>query len=153
MTALTNGPGPLPTAAEDHAAITDVLHRYATAVDQRDWTLFRTCWTDDIDAEYGTIGQFSTADALTQKMTRFHQPMGASNHLISNVVVEFAPDDSDRARVVSYVHAVRMLSPGTPAASVDVIGSYEDVFVRTADGWRIRGRTFHLTRLVTNQPV
>lgn len=114
--------------------------------------MFRACWTDDIDAEYGTIGHFSTADALTQRMTQFHQPMGASNHLLSNIVVQFAPDDADRARVTSYVHAVLMLSPGTPAVSVDEVGSYEDVFVRTAAGWRIRGRTFHQTRLLTSSP-
>lgn len=43
------------------ADITDVLLRYATAIDTKDWELFRTCFTDDADADYGEIGQWSDA--------------------------------------------------------------------------------------------
>jgi len=38
----------------DHELITDVLVRYATGIDTKDWTLFRTCFTNDVSADYGT---------------------------------------------------------------------------------------------------
>ena len=37
----------------DHDLITDVLVRYATGIDTRNWPLFRTCFTDDVQADYG----------------------------------------------------------------------------------------------------
>jgi len=33
----------------DRAAISDVLIRYATGVDTRDWPLLRSCFTDEIE--------------------------------------------------------------------------------------------------------
>ena len=41
--------------------IAEVLVRYATGIDRRDWTLFRTCFTDDCDADYGDIGTLHSA--------------------------------------------------------------------------------------------
>jgi len=38
------------------ADVADVLVRYATGIDQRDWALFRTCFTEDCEADYGGIG-------------------------------------------------------------------------------------------------
>ncbi len=42
--------------------IADVLVRYATGIDRRDWTLFRSCFTDDCVADYGDIGVWHGAD-------------------------------------------------------------------------------------------
>ena len=41
---------------EVRADVADVLVRYATGIDRRDWELFRTCFTEDCDADYGDIG-------------------------------------------------------------------------------------------------
>jgi hypothetical protein len=47
------------------------------------------------------------------------------------------------------VHAVLLLTPGDPDNWIDVVGHYQDVFVRTADGWRIRDRSTHMARMLT----
>ncbi len=33
--------------------IAEVLVRYATGIDRRDWALLRSCFTDDCEADYG----------------------------------------------------------------------------------------------------
>ena len=40
----------------DREQITDLLIRYATALDTRDWHLFDSCFTEDAIADYGTLG-------------------------------------------------------------------------------------------------
>jgi hypothetical protein len=130
---------------DDQAQIGEVLIRYATGIDRRDWPLFRTCWTDDIDADYDQIGHFASADQITEAMTRIHQSMGPTYHRMSNFVIDI---DGDRAAVRSYVHVVLMLTPGDPNNWVDAVGHYEDVFVRTAEGWRIHGRISRTARVL-----
>jgi 3-phenylpropionate/cinnamic acid dioxygenase small subunit len=131
---------------EDEAEIGEVLIRYATGIDQRDWPLFRTCWSDEIDADYDQLGQFKDVDALTEVMTRMHENMGPTYHRVSNFVINV---DGDRAAVKSYVHAVLMLTPNDPDNWVDAVGHYDDVFVRTADGWRIARRISRTARMLT----
>jgi 3-phenylpropionate/cinnamic acid dioxygenase small subunit len=130
----------------DKAQIAEVLNRYATGIDSKDWPLFRSCWTDDIDVDYGDLGRFTTADELTDLMTKLHDSMGPTYHRMSNFVIDV---DGDRATVRSYVHAVLMLRPGDSANWVDAVGHYDDVFVRTPEGWRISSRISHTARLLT----
>ncbi|WP_081438707.1 nuclear transport factor 2 family protein [Pseudofrankia asymbiotica] len=129
---------------EDKAQISEVLIRYATGIDQRDWELFRTCWTDDVEADYGL--RLSGADAIMDYMATAHRDMGDTRHQLSNLVIDVT---GDQATARSYVHAVLMIRPDDPNAFIDVIGSYDDTLVRTTDGWRIGRRTFHLVRMIT----
>ena len=123
-----------------------MLVRYATGIDQRDWPLFRTCWTADVEADYGHLGQFTGVDAITDVMTRSHESLGPSYHRMTNFVIDV---DGDQATARSYVHAVLMVSRVDPGRWIDVIGHYDDVFVRTAEGWRISRRTSHIARMLT----
>jgi hypothetical protein len=131
---------------DDKAQIAEVLIRYATAIDFKDWPLFRTCWTDDVDADYGDLGRLTTADALTDLMTRIHAAMGPTYHRMSNLVIAV---DGDRATARSYVHAALMTVPGDSASWVEALGHYDDELVRTSDGWRIARRTTHIARVLS----
>ncbi len=46
--------------------VADVLVRYAAGIDRKDWRLFRTCFTADCHADYGDIGTWDGADAITE---------------------------------------------------------------------------------------
>jgi SnoaL-like domain len=131
---------------DDKAQIAEVLIRYATGIDFKDWALFRTCWTDEIDVDYGDLGQFTPAEALTDLMTRIHQDMGPTYHRMSNLVIKV---DGDRATARSYVHALLMAVPGDSSSWVDALGHYDDELVRTSDGWRIARRTTHIARVLS----
>ncbi len=130
----------------DRAQIADVLIRYATGIDQKDWTLFRSCWTDRIDVDYHQLGTFTDPDAFTEVMAQVHGPMGPTYHRMGNVVIDV---DGDRATVRSYVHAVLMLRPDDGENWIDAVGHYDDELVRTGDGWRIRRRVSTTARLLT----
>jgi 3-phenylpropionate/cinnamic acid dioxygenase small subunit len=127
----------------DKEQIAEVLIRYATGIDSKDWPLFRSCWTDEIDVDYQQLGRFTSADALTEVMTRLHEDMGPTYHRLSNFVIAV---DGDRATARSYVHAVLMLQPDDSTNWVDALGHYDDIFVRTQGGWRIRERLSRTAR-------
>jgi 3-phenylpropionate/cinnamic acid dioxygenase small subunit len=134
-------------APSDREQITDVLVRYATGIDARSWTLFRSCFTPDVRADYGEIGAWTDVDGITEFMAATHEGMVATKHMISNVTIEV---QGDAASVVSYVHAVLVLAEDPPTW-VDAVGHYVDRFVRTTGGWRIGERTYHMTRLLRSE--
>lgn len=127
----------------DTEQIADVLIRYATGIDSKDWPLLRSCWTDEIDVDYQQLGHFTSPDALTDVMRQLHENMGPTYHRLSNFVISV---EGDRATVRSYVHAVLMLQPDDDTNWVDALGHYDDVFVRTTDGWRINKRVSRTAR-------
>jgi 3-phenylpropionate/cinnamic acid dioxygenase small subunit len=117
--------------------VAELLVRYATGIDRRDWPLFRSCFTDDCDADYGDIGRWHGADALTSWMEGTHAVCGPTLHRITNQSVE--RDDGGLA-ARSYVDAI-VMGPDN-LAGVRAIGYYDDRLRRGDDGWRIAERTF-----------
>lgn len=118
-------------------AIVEVLVRYATAIDRRDWDLFRTCFTPDVHAAYEGLPEWHGVEAITAYMAEVHAPMGHTLHRVSNHEIEFG---GATARVRTYVDAVLMAADG--GSGINVIGFYDDELVEEADGWRIARRTF-----------
>jgi hypothetical protein len=130
----------------EKAAIVEVLTRYATGIDQCDWPLFRSCWTDEVDLDYGDVGRFTDPDALTHLFSQLHDPMGPTYHRLSNFVIDV---DGNTATARTYVNAVLMLTPDDGANWVEAVGHYDDELVRTDDGWRISRRVTKTPRIIT----
>lgn len=129
------------------AAVSEVLVRYATGIDRRDWDLFRSCFTDDCKADYGKMPDgeallWSTADDMTAWMMASHRDMGHTLHRITNQRVE-GSGESVTAR--SYVDALLMTPDGHTI--MNVAGFYDDQLVLTADGWKISQRQFTAVRM------
>jgi 3-phenylpropionate/cinnamic acid dioxygenase small subunit len=117
--------------------ITDVLIRYATGIDSRDWELFRTCFTDDCDADYGDTGHWRSGHEITEWMAQTHDPLGPTLHRITNVALTQQESGwSSRC----YVHAVVMMPDLVTA--VHAYGWYDDHLVPMTGGWRIARRRF-----------
>jgi hypothetical protein len=125
-----------------HDAISEVLLRYATGIDQRDWALFRTCFTDDCQADYGDIGAWDSLDAITAFMIDSHTELGHTLHRLSNLSIAVY---GDKASARTYVDAVLMTPDGQTC--INAIGYYDDELVDTAAGWRIAKRNFTPVRL------
>ncbi|MFB1297875.1 nuclear transport factor 2 family protein [Mycobacterium sp. pW049] len=122
---------------EDRQDISDVLVRYGTGIDSRDWTLFRTVFADDCELDYGEIGRWHGVDAVVDFMVAAHEMAGHTLHRISNQAVTV---DGDTATARAYVDALIMSQDNT--SGVNAAGFYDDEFVRTDTGWRIRRRRF-----------
>lgn len=130
----------------DKAQIAEVLIRYATGIDFKDWTLFRTCWADEVDIDYGDLGTFTDPDAFTSLMEQIHGGMGQTYHRLSNIVVDV---EADRATARSYVRAVLQAVPEDGGSWIDALGHYDDELVRTSEGWRIAKRTANIARVMS----
>jgi 3-phenylpropionate/cinnamic acid dioxygenase small subunit len=127
---------------QDRQDISDLLIRYATGIDRRDWDLFRTVFTPDCQADYGQIGVWDGVEAITEFMDVVHAELGYLMHRISNIVIDL---QGDTAVTRCYVDAWIMLADN--ASGVNARGFYDDEIVRTDAGWRIARRTFTSVRV------
>ena len=130
------------TEREDRQDISDVLVRYATGIDRRDWTLFRTIFTDDCELDYGEIGSWKGVDAVTEFMQQAHALAGHTMHRLTNQVITV---NGDEAQSRTYIDALIMV--GDTGSGVNAAGFYDDDFVRTERGWRIARRRFIQVRV------
>ena len=117
----------------DRAEITDLLTRYARAVDRQDWDLYRSVFTPDAHIDYTAVGGIA---GDVEKMVRFlTKAMGlfeTIQHLVSNIEITI---DGDEAKVTAMVYNPLKL-PDTPVWATG--GWYHHELVRTPDGWRSR---------------
>jgi len=125
----------------DRAAISDVQLRYATGVDTRDWLLFRSCFTDEIETEsssaVGGPPPRIKADDWVERVRRTIDGMQATQHMITNQVITL---NGDEATGVAYVQARHHLPNETGGSDQVMYGYYTNRFVRTSEGWKIRAR-------------
>jgi hypothetical protein len=132
----------------DRAAVVELLHRYAIALDSRDWAAFRRLFTDDVVVEFmGGNGKNLVSWSDLETMATYFESSragkaGGGQHVISNEVVEL---DGDRARAIAYGTnrvAVPRDVDNDEEGHDELSGSiYEDDFVRTREGWRISRHT------------
>jgi hypothetical protein len=141
----------------DRQAIVDVVVRYATGVDRRDWELYATCFTDPCEFDFsGWRGQ----PALTMSPQEWAAKVRATNgnfdttqHLSTNHVVTFSSNGG--ATCVSAMHAqhwfsaerLEALGQSSPSGGprwCTLGGFYTNTLVRMNDptsnddgGWRI----------------
>ena len=132
------------TEREDRQDISDLLVRYATGIDRRDWALFRTVFTGDCELDYGEIGAWKGVDAVTEFMEQVHAPAGYTMHRLSNQAITV---DGDKAEARTYIDGLIMFGDNT--SGVNTIGFYDDEIVRTEEGWRIARRRYTQVRLIT----
>ena len=79
----------------DRAEITDLLTRYARAVDRQDWDLFRSVFTPDARIDYTQVGGIAgdieeVAGFLSRVMPMFE----AIQHLVSNIDITIDGDEA-----------------------------------------------------------
>lgn len=130
------------TTAQDRLDIIDVLVRYATGIDRRDWPLFRTVFTDDCVLDYGEIGTWQGVDAVTEFMDQSHAMAGHTMHRLSNHAIAV---DGDTATARTYIDGLIMAQDNN--SGVNAVGFYDDELVRTPAGWRIARRRFTAVRI------
>ncbi len=129
----------------DRADISDVVIKYATALDQRNWTLLRSILTEQVHIDYSsfdpTVDTVMEADEWVSRVTglsRFY----ATQHLSTNHVHAI---DGDQASCVSYMQAAHFLKRDGVDYACFLYGHYTNLLVRTDAGWKIRKCTLLIT--------
>ena len=126
------------------AAISDVVLRYAAAVDGRDWDMFTSCFTDPVFINFvsfsPTAAEEMPRSAWVARVRSLIPGFDATQHLSSNHDITIATDGN--ATCVSAMQATHVLDD-----SIAVLGGfYTNQLVRAADRtWRIESCTLTVT--------
>jgi 3-phenylpropionate/cinnamic acid dioxygenase small subunit len=123
----------------DRIEIDDLLTRYATAVDRKDWELFASCFTPDALIDYTAAGGIKGNLHEIKKWLAEVLPMfPMTQHLITNKVVEVR---GDRATSRCILFNPMGLPDGKGSMALFIDGAYyNDELVRTEQGWRMAKR-------------
>jgi hypothetical protein len=130
---------------DDRQAISDLVIRYFTAIDRRDWPLLRTCFTDDVEGVYEGVRVAGGIDALMRFFTgesEFRFPVEIVNlrlamHFAGN---HWSEVDGERATAQTYALAHLVDEPpGGPRMRTRGL-RYRDQLVRLDGRWLIRRR-------------
>jgi 3-phenylpropionate/cinnamic acid dioxygenase small subunit len=123
----------------DELAVCDVLYRFAEGIDLRDFELYRSVFTDEIEVDYsshrrGSAGRMRADDWVERARRRF-TALDATQHVMSNPRVTVDGDTAICSMyVVAHHHHHRL---GSRADSYTLGGRYVDLLIRTGGRWRI----------------
>ena len=118
-------------ALADRIAAEDLLTRYATAVDRRDWEQYRSIFTADAEIDYTSAGGIAgTVDEIVEFLSTSLEMFEMTQHLVSNIDLEV---NGDSATVTAMFNNPMRLPGGDTWFTG---GWYHHDLVRTPDGWR-----------------
>ncbi len=123
-------------SASDRLAIIEVLTRYATALDARDWRLLDDFFAPDAVAHLGGK-PLRGVEAVRALIRSLLDGCGTTQHLLSNFRIELA---GDRATSVCSVRAFHAGSGAASDLSYELFGEYRDELARRPEGWRVVSR-------------
>lgn len=125
----------------DELEIASLFTRYCSAVDSKDWQLYRSMFTDDARVDYSAAGLVvGTCDEAVDFLGRHQASITTGMHYVTNVETRF---DGDRAEAVAmWFNAVRL--PGETDTSF-FGGRWHDELIRTPSGWRIQNLRLEVT--------
>ena len=136
----------------DRAAISDVVHAYATGLDRRDWALYRGVFADTIEMEFDSVGLRSgtyQADEWVRSAKTLFAGFSATQHTSSNHVHDIR---EDAATCVSNMQAEHFVArePGDGLDGPDadrwtIGGFYRNALVRMAAGWKLQRVTLNVS--------
>jgi len=122
-------------ALGDREAIRTLVHAYAVAVDRKDWTRVRDCFTTDATCDYAWFrGDLaSVLEGIAQGLAQFE----TTQHQLGTHLAEVS---GDTARAETYAVCHHRLRRPDGLADRIVGMRYLDALVRTPAGWRIARR-------------
>ena len=116
-------------ALEAKDEIRELRHRYHEAINVGDPGSIVDLFTDDAELDFGYLGRTRGREKINRFFLALPDLLTFIKQFIHNHTV--ALDGPDRATGVSYLEA-KTISEGT---AFFVSGRYDDVYVRTDDGW------------------
>jgi hypothetical protein len=127
------------TDVADRLAIQDLIARYPTVVDGRNWDGLDELFTPDARIDFtafgGPAGDLATVKAfLEDALAGFRR----TQHMMGLPAITL---DGDRATARTSCNNPMVLDNGDGTTSVWLIGLwYDDEFTRTSEGWRFTSR-------------
>jgi hypothetical protein len=123
----------------NRVAINDMLSRYGTVIDNRDWNGLDAIFDDGIVFDMTDISRGVITGLEPLKSYMDTDAVHPAAHIITNIYVESLT--ADAARMSSRLLAIQ-------ADGSVIVGEYKDSAALTDAGWRITHRVFTYTRRV-----
>lgn len=118
-------------AVADRLELTELLHRYAQAIDTWNWDLLREVFTEDAVADFSSMDEYVEGEplsggreAIIEWLRAAIEPFPEVLHFMSNHLSDV---DGDRATTSTYMHVLHL----------PMGGIYHGEAVRTPQGWRL----------------
>ena len=130
---------PATLTAADYLEIQQLVARYSYAVDMHggDGSAYAALFTPD-----GTFGTQAKGTAqlaeLAAKTNKERSGPAFARHFVTNVMIRPAPEGATGR---SYLVALDISEARKPTTILHG-GHYDDVYVKTSQGWRIKSRTY-----------
>lgn len=129
--------------------INNSIAALAQAQDRHDWEAVRQAYLPDA-AYVHPGGRLEGAAAIVERTREALKHLDASQHLVGTVVVEVLGDTASSTAQFQALH----IRSGTPGGDHYIIlGSYQDRWVHTPQGWRIQSRVQSYCWLDGNRDV
>jgi hypothetical protein len=133
----------------DRTQISEAVSRYPVSVDSRDWKLFRSIFTDEIEIFLGMATRSDRslrkvkADDFTKVVTGVIESFSVTQHFLTEYHVEV---NGDEAVSMNYMQARHFAPRERPSQPIwDVGGYYTYHLRRIGDQWKIPKYTLLLT--------
>ena len=128
-------------ALSDRAEILELRARYGRALDERDWDLMRTVFTEDATADFAVGEPFDGIESILQACRSQMENLDHTQHFFGNHEIEL---DGDRARGRLKLIGSAFLNTDQGDPNCCMRGEYIDEYVRTDEGWRISHRELRI---------
>ncbi len=123
--------------AADKLAVAETVYGYTTAVDRRDWAMYRSLFTDTVTIDFSSFSpdlapRTMSADEWVAGLVSLFTGLAATQHSMTNPI---ATVHGDTATITMYMQAHHVYDPDDPASWYTVGGYYDDALVRVASQW------------------
>ena len=125
----------------DRDELVELMSRYANMPDTRNWDeLPRSVLCDEFSTDFSSLGEPATTVSRDDWCRQSKQAFAgwiATHHAITNHRIAV---DGDRATIWAHVRVEHWAPPEVAAGGPScwlVVGFYDNVAVRTPDGWRL----------------
>jgi hypothetical protein len=140
---------------QDEAAIRNLMDRYGSGVDERNWADFEEIFDDPLETDFSgmdaTMKPATLARAVHVAGARaVIGQFAATQHMITNVQIAL---EGDQARARATMRAEHWLDGLRGAPRYTMFGVYENGFRRTRQGWRISRLVLRVVREEGNVDV
>ena len=119
--------------AADRIAVQDVMLRYAAGVDDRDMTLYHSCFADDVEVVGFGADTYHGVDNWVSYVTTALEKYGATQHMLAPMLATIDGDSADARTDVQALHY--LIEPA--GSTLTLWATYRSKMQRIDGDWKI----------------
>ena len=124
-------------SVQDELEINRAVNLYGFAVDTQAWDLFDRVFTPDVDADYSETSHWHDLAMFKADFAAYHDTFDGHQHAMFGHLVNV---QGETANAMTYA-TWRLIRKGLDGGDFwEGCGWYDDVLVRTGQGWRVSSR-------------